>query len=144
MGIVKKDFNDRVSYSPFQLSVLSILDEYNYTIADTRYIEELKQIVVTIQGLVLFITPEDISISFEITTTPDVVATTILILTEKIKSKNINVTDSFIITQDVKGNKIAVFGSDAQSVYETDLARKAYKNDYIGVLMSPNVKFYNC
>lgn len=144
MGIVKKDFNDRTLYSPFQLGVLSILDEYDYTIADTRYIEEFKQIVVTIQGLVLFITPEDVSISFEIKTTPDIVATIILILAERIRSQNIHVTDSFIITKDIKGEKIAVFGSDAQAAYETGLAREAYKNDYIGVLMSPNVKFYNC
>lgn len=144
MGIVKKDVNDRVSYSSFQLGVLSILDEYDYTIADIRYIEELKQMVITIQGIVLFITPNEISVSFEITTTPDVVATLILILAEKIESKNIHVTDSFIITKDVKGDKIAVFGPDAQKVYETDLARETYRNDYIGILMSPNVKFFNC
>jgi hypothetical protein len=144
MGIVKKDVNDRESYSPFQLGVLSILDEYDYVIADTRYIEEFKQIVITIHGIVLFITPEEISISFEITTTPDAVAALILILAERIQPKNIHVTDTFIITKDVKGNKIAVFGPDAQAVYQTDLAREAYRNDYISVLMSPNVKFYDC
>lgn len=144
MAIIKKDVNDVNDYSPFQLGVISILDDYDYDILDLRYIEEFKQIVITISGIVMFITPEDLSVSFEITTTPDVVANLILILADRIPAKLIHVTDSFIITKDTKGEKIAVFGSDAKAVYETDLARNAYHNRYLNVLMSPNVKFYNC
>lgn len=145
MAIVKKDVNDVNDYSAFQLGVISILDDYDYEILDLRYIEEFKQIVVTIAGLVIFISPEDMSISFEITTTPDGVANLILILTERIPAKLIHVTDSFIITTDVKNEKIAVFGSDAQSAYEYDLVKRFRSHhEYMNVLTSPNVKFYNC
>ena len=96
-------------------------------------------------GHVMFITPEDLSVSFEITTTPDDVANLILILSDRIPAKLIHVTDSFIITKDTKGERIAVFGSDAQTVYEHNLATQfRNQNDYLNVLKSPNVKFYNC
>jgi hypothetical protein len=145
MGIVKKNVDDVDDYSAFQLGVISILDDYDYDILDLRYIEEFKQIVITIAGLVLFITPNEISISFEITTMPEFVANLILILAERIPTKVIHVTDSFIITKDTKGERIAVFGSDAQAVYQHDLAsRFRDQNDYLNVLKSPNVKFYNC
>ena len=145
MGIVKKNVNDVNDYSAFQLGVISILDDYDYDILDLRYIEEFKQIVITISGLILFVTPNEISISFEITTMPEYVSNLILILAERIPTKLIHVTDSFIITKDTKGERIAVFGSDAQTVYEHNLATQfRHQNDYLNVLKSPNVKFYNC
>ena len=145
MGIVKKNVNDVNDYSAFQLGVISILDDYDYDILDLRYIEEFKQIVITISGLILFVTPNEISISFEITTMPEYVSNLILILAERIPTKLIHVTDSFIITKDTKGERIAVFGSDAQTVYEHNLATQfRNQNDYLNVLKSPNVKFYNC
>ena len=144
MGIIKKNVKDINDCSDFQIGVMSILDSYDYEIMDIRYIEEFKQLVVTIQGLVLFITEEDVSISFEISTGPHTVANLILILAESIPAKNLHLTDSFIITKDIKGNKIAVFGPDAQEIYERDLARETYNNKWFKFLMSPDLKFYDC
>jgi hypothetical protein len=145
MGITKRSTKQVYDdYSDFQLGVIEILDEYDYEILDLRYIEEFKQIVITLKGLVLFVTQSDVSISFEINKTPDTAANFILILSEKVSPKNIHVTDSFIITQDVKGKNIAVFGPDAQEIYRRDLAYESYNNGYLRVLMSPNIKFYKC
>jgi hypothetical protein len=145
MAIVKRKTENVEGYTPFQLGIISILDDYDYHILDMRYIEAYKQIVVTIAGLVIFITPTDVSISFEITTTPDQVGNFILILAETIDPKAIHITDSFIITRDDKGQKIAVFGPDAQAAYENDLvAQERYNNGYMKILTSPNVKFFNC
>lgn len=144
MGIEKRSAENVEGYTPFQLGVISILDDYDYHILDMRYMEEQKQIVVTIAGLVLFITPTDVSLSFEITTTPDQVGNLVLILSETMDPKSIHITDSFIITKDAKGQKIAVFGPDAQAAYQNDLARETYNNSYIKILTSPHVKFFNC
>jgi hypothetical protein len=145
MGILKRNtkkvYDD---YSDFQLGVISILDDYDYEILDLRYIEEFKQMVVTLKGVVIFISPTDLSLSFEINQTPDKAANFILILAEKVAPENIHITDSFIITTDTKGKKIAVFGPDAQEIYHRDLAYESYTNGYMRVLMSPNIKFYNC
>ena len=146
MGIIRKDTNDVSGLKPIQVGVLSILDEYGYEIADLRLIEELDQIVVTIRGMVLFVRPSDVTISFEINTTPDIVANLILILATIINPSDIHVTDSFVITLNPKGEKIAVFGKDAQEVYEKDLATANGYNDkrYYDILTSPNIKFYEC
>lgn len=144
MGIVKRDVNNWDGFDAFQFEVLTILDEYGYEIADLRYIEELKQIVITIQGMVIFVTREDVSVSFEINITPDIVANLILILAAQININNIHITDSFIITKNPKGENIAVFGPDAQEIYERDLTSETYNNKYFNVLMSPNIKFYDC
>jgi hypothetical protein len=144
MGIVKVDKHDVNKIAVFQSAVLATLDEYDYDIADLRYIEELKQIVITIKGVVLFVTEIDISISFEINIKPDFVANLILILAERIAASKIHVTDSFLITTDAKGKKIAVFGSDAQEIYERDLGLETYHNKYFDILTNSSIKFYDC
>jgi hypothetical protein len=145
MAIIKRKTRDVYDdYSKFQIGVIEKLDEYDYEILDLRYIEEFKQVVITLKGAVLFITPSDLSISFEINRTPDSVANFILILSEKVKPSKIHITDSFIITTDTKGKKIAVFGSDAIEIYKRDLATDSFNNGYMRVLMSPNIKFYQC
>jgi hypothetical protein len=144
MGIVKVDKHDVNKIAVFQSAVLATLDEYDYDIADLRYIEELKQIVITIKGVVLFVTEIDISISFEINIKPDFVANLILILAERIAASKIHVTDSFLITTDAKGKKIAVFGSDAQEIYERDLGLETYTNKYFNILTNNKIKFYDC
>jgi hypothetical protein len=144
MGIVKVDKHDVNKIAVFQSAVLATLDEYDYDIADLRYIEELKQIVITIKGVVLFVTEKDISISFEINIKPDFVANLILILVERVVATKIHVTDSFLITTDTKGKKIAVFGSDAQEIYERDLGLETYTNKYFNILTNNKIKFYDC
>lgn len=144
MGIVKKVAYDYDDYTPFQEGVLEILDEYDYEILDLRYIEEYQQVVATLKGLVMFITPEDVSLAFEISQTPVKVANLTLILAERIDTKHIHLTDSFIITKDSNGNNIAVFGPDAEEIYKVDLAKQAYDPKYLAILVSPNVKFYKC
>lgn len=144
MGIVKKDTGNVDDLSSFQVGVLTLLEEYDYEIVDLRYIEEIKQLVVTIKGIVIFVTPEELTISFEINMTPDIVANLILILADRILPKNIHITDSFIITRNPKGEKIAVFGKDAQDIYERDLANEVYDKKYYDILTSVNVKFYEC
>jgi hypothetical protein len=144
MGIIKKDMNNVSDLTAFHIGVINILDEYGYDIADLRYIEELSQLVITIKGMVLFVTLKEITISFEINTTPDIVANLILILAEKIQSSRIHVTDSFIITRNPKGEKIAVFGHDAQELYERDLASEVYDKKYYDILTSSSIKFYEC
>lgn len=147
MGIVKTDdvadLNEVAT--PFQQGVLDTLDEYGYEVLDLRYIEEHKQIVATLKGIVFFITPSDVTISFEISYSPERVANLCLILSETIDPKFMHVTDSFIITKDVKGNNVAIFGPDAQTVYEHELAKKRTSDPkHLAILMNPNVKFYNC
>jgi hypothetical protein len=154
MGIVKRDAAAKEDYTAFQLAVISVLDEYDYVIVDLRYIEELKQIVITLnwnaefkkeqKGIVLFISPNEISLSFEISTTPDVIANLVLILSERIIPSKIHITDSFIITKDIKNKMVAVFGEDAQEIYEKDLANGSYNNQYVKILTDPSVVFYDC
>jgi len=144
MTIEKRDSNNLSGYNPFQVVVISILEDYDYDIVDIRYISEVKQVVITIKGMVLFVTPIDISLSFEINTMPDIVGNLILILAQQIPPKNIYVTDSFIITTDLKGEKIAVFGKDAKEVYERDLVRNTYDDQYFKILTSDVIKFYEC
>ena len=144
MGIVKQDVSDLANCSAVQVGVLTILDEYDYSIADLRYIEEYDQLIITMKGVVLFVSLDEVSISFEINSTPDFVANLILILSERIPPKLIHITDSFIITRNPKGEQIAVFGEDAQEIYERDLAHETYHNKYFDILMSPNVKFFKC
>lgn len=144
MGIVKRDINNVDGLSILQSTVLNILSEYDYEIADLRYIEELKQVIITIKGIVLFVDINDMSMSFEINASPETVSTIILILAEKIKSTIIHVTDSFYITDDIKGNKIALFGSDAKKVYERGLINNDEDNKYLNILRNENIKFYEC
>ncbi len=147
MGIVKtNDVADLLEVAtPFQIGVLDTLDEYDYEVLDLRYIDEHKQIVATLKGIVFFITPKDVSISFEISYTPEKVANLCLILAEKIDPKYIHVTDSFIITKGSEGHNIAIFGPDAVTVYENEIAKKRTSDPkHLAVLMNPNVKFYKC
>lgn len=144
MGIIKKDAKNPEGLESLHYGVLDILGEYDYSIADLRYIEELKQLVITIKGIVIFVTPKDITISFEINTMPDVVAKLILILSKKIDPEIIDVNDSFIITRNMRGEKIAVFGEDAQDIYERDLVNEVYDKKYYDILTSTSIKFYEC
>lgn len=145
MGTVKTGENELLNVSEFQTGALEILESYDYEIADLRYIEELKQIVVTIIGVVIFITPDDISLSFEINSIPEFVANLILILSEQINPKNIHVTDSFIITTSTSGEKTAVFGEDAKMIRNQDLSKTLYKrSQYMDILTDKSIKFYNC
>lgn len=145
MGTVKTGETELLNLSAFQTGALEILESYDYEIADLRYIEELKQIVVTIIGVVIFITPDDISLSFEINSIPEFVANLILILSEQINPKNIHVTDSFIITTSTSGEKTAVFGEDAKMIRNQDLSKTLYKrSQYMDILTDKSIKFYNC
>ena len=147
MGIVKKDMEklDDERYTPFQVGVLSILDEYDYEILDLRYIEEFNQVVVTANGFVLFIQPEDITLSFEVSMTPEKVSNLSLILAETVSPKRIHITDNFIIVPDSQGANMAVFGPDAEELYKQEIAKARTTNSkYLAILMSPKVKFYNC
>jgi hypothetical protein len=96
------------------------------------------------KGIVLFITETDVSVSFEISITPDIVGNLILILSEKILPKTIHITDSFIISLDDKGKRIAIFGDDAQTLYEKQLASQTYNNKFFKILTSEHTRFYNC
>lgn len=142
MGIVRKQLSDIDTLNKMQQTVLNKLMEYDYDIADLRHVEELDQLVITLPGIVIFVDPNSMSISFEIGKTPDFVSNFILVLTEVISPKRIHVTDSFTIAEDIKGKKIAVFGDDAVEIYKQDMAYKNTK--YYRILTSPDVKFYNC
>lgn len=141
MGIVKKD-TSKPCGNEFQNDVISILDDYGYDILDLRYIEDIKQVVVTISGVVLFATETDLSISFEINLVPSDAGNLILILSTHINPKKIHLTDCFVITTNPKGEKIAVFGEDAKEAYYSDLMTEG--NKYMKILTSPNIKFYEC
>jgi len=143
MGIVKKESIDKCG-NGFQNGVIEILDGYGFEISDLRYIEDVKQVVITIMGFVIFVSEDELTISFEISNAPERVANIVLILTEYINPKKIHVTDSFIITKDLKGEKTAVFGPDAKEIYKKDIAEYAYNNEYMNILTSPNIKFYKC
>ena len=144
MNTKNKDDTNRRDFTTFQIGVLDVLEEYDYTLADITYIESIKQLIVTMRGIVLFVTETDVSMSFEVSTTPDVVGNLVLILSEKILPKSIHITDSFIISLDDKGKKIAVFGDDAQSLYRKQLTNNTYDNKFFQVLTSEYTKFYNC
>lgn len=145
MGILKKNVNeDYKQYYPFQIRVLELLDEYNYEILDLRYLEDIEQIVATLNGVVLFITQSEVSISFEVSHLPEDVSNFILILAEHVNPKYIHVTDSFTITQDTKGQNIAIFGKDAKIIQTKDLIKEIYNPKYLAILANPNIKFYNC
>ena len=144
MGIVKKEANNLEDLNAFQIAVIDIIESFDYELLDLRYIEELKQVIVTLHGVVLFITPTDISLSFEINITPDAAGNLILILAEKIPTSHIYITDSFIITSDEKGNKLALFGKDAHEAYNKGLSQEMYNPTYLNILMNPNIKFFEC
>lgn len=144
METKNKATNNTEDFTAFQIGVLDVLEEYDYTLADITYIESIKQLIVTMKGIVLFVTETEISMSFEVSTTPDVVGNLVLILSEKIPPKSIHITDSFIISLDDKGKKIAVFGDDAQSLYRKQLKDQTYDNKFLKILTSEYTKFYNC
>lgn len=142
MGIVKKNLNDYDNFNKMQQVVISKLLEYDFDIADLRLIEDIDQLVITLPGIVMFIDSHDAAISFEIDKTPDFVSNLILILTEVLPSNKIHITDSFVITENIKGKKIAVFGNDAKEIYKKDMVQDSAR--YYRILTSPSVKFYNC
>jgi hypothetical protein len=130
------------SCNSFQLGVLDILEEYDYEILDLRYMEHVDHLVITILGLVIFVTKTSISISFEVNSSPECVGNLILILSEHINPKLIHITDSFTITTDSNGKNIAIFGPDAKEISQNRDIEERLK--YINILSSPYVKFYEC
>lgn len=144
MGILKKQNNkDLDGYSPFQKSILNLLDEYDFEILDLRYIEEIKQIIVTMKGIVFFVSPSDISVSFEINTPPSESFNLALILAGN--PKYITCTEDFTIIKDINGENVAIFGEDAKSASQNDLIREVVKSNlYLKILENSDTKFFNC
>jgi len=145
MGIVKRELDDWTGYADMQVDVLKILNEYDYHVADLRYIEDNKQLVVTMLGIVMFVQEEDISISFEISTPPDVASNFILILAEKIYATKIHLTENFYITTGLDGKKMALFGPDATYMFNKEFTGETVEEKkYTQILTSDKVKFYKC
>jgi len=139
--------NGIINYSeltPFQTGIISILDEYDYEVSDLSYMTDVKQLIITMSGIVLFVTESEVSITFEISVTHIEAGNLLLILAEKINPTLIRVSDSFIITTDESGKRIAAFGEDAKSIYQQELSQNTYKNQFYRILTSEHTQFFNC
>ena len=101
--------------------------EYGFDIYD-QYKVENEQYLFLVNDMVIFVDIEsgDISISFQATTKPDVVANNVLILKEIPDLKKLFIMDSFIFTE----NRRMVRGDEAYELIKQSVENAAVK-EYI-------------
>ena len=125
------------------------LYEYGFEILEEYKIEENNEYYFSVEEMMVFVDykEKEISVSFSFTTYPHNVANNILILNEVSGIKNINVMDSFIITDD----DIMLFHEDAKNYVETKTKMKnispiklTKKEEMIYDAMFKNINWNKC
>ena len=132
--------------SSFINEVEGKLDEYGLEIYD-KYLMSDKEYehFYFVQDMILIVNEKDniISVSFQATTKPDIIATSLLILKEIESLKDIDVMESFIVT----GDDDFLFGDSAYEKVNEVMVKQGvrqYMNDHLYNDMFKNIDWDSC